>query len=75
MACRRVRYIRDSDSWTLCEMVVQENEIIVWCVKSDWWNGYIHQENAFVAMPSVILFICAVGLRNHLCIDLYTFVS
>lgn len=75
MACRRVRHMNDSDGWALCEMVVQENEIIIWCFQRDWWNGDIHQENAFVAMPSIIFFIRAFDLRNHLCIDLYTFVS
>lgn len=75
MACRRVRHISDSDGWALCEMVVQENEDIIWCFQRDWWNGDIHQENAFVAMPSIIFFIRAFDLRNHLYIDLYTFVS
>ena len=75
MACRRVRHISDSDGWALCEMVVQENEIIIWCFQRDWWNGDIHQENAFVAMPSIIFFIRAFDLRNHLCIDLHTFFS
>lgn len=50
--------------WDYC-MVCSE-----WLV--EWWYT---SEECFVAMPSVIFFICAVCLRNHLCIDLYTFVS